>query len=223
MRKAGQWLQDGAELVGSLSGGDSQQGYSVALSNDGTTALVGGPYDNNRVGAVWVWTRSDEQWTLQAKLSATDYIQPQPGQGINVSLSADGNTAAIASISENAIWIWTRSGTEWSEQAKLVGAGGSGPQGYNVALSSDGGTLIDGGFGYLIAGSSTQIVGSTYVFTRAGDQWAQQGGELVDANGQSVSGSYAISGDGNTALIGSSTGSPVWTRLELLRSNLPCD
>ena len=39
----------------------------MALSADGNTALIGGPGDNDRVGAAWVFTRSGETWTQQGE------------------------------------------------------------------------------------------------------------------------------------------------------------
>ena len=45
------------------------QGTSVALSSDGSTALVGDPDDSLAIGATWVFTRSGGVWTTQgAKL-----------------------------------------------------------------------------------------------------------------------------------------------------------
>ena len=45
-------------------------GYSVALSADGNTALIGGPGDNGGAGAAWVFTRSGSAWAQQgAKLT----------------------------------------------------------------------------------------------------------------------------------------------------------
>ena len=47
--------QLGAKLVGTGAAGHAQQGYSVALSFTGATALIGGPYDDNSAGAAWVF------------------------------------------------------------------------------------------------------------------------------------------------------------------------
>ena len=54
-RANGGWTQKGNKLVGSGAVGGSDQGESVALSADGTTALVGGDFDNNNAGATWVF------------------------------------------------------------------------------------------------------------------------------------------------------------------------
>jgi len=51
-RSGGVWTQQGEKLVGAGAAGSTFQGYSVALSADGNTALVGGFLDNNQTGAV---------------------------------------------------------------------------------------------------------------------------------------------------------------------------
>jgi uncharacterized protein (TIGR03437 family) len=57
-RGNGVWSQQGAEFSGSgTAGGDALQGTSVAVTADGTTALVGGPADNGSFGAAWAFTR----------------------------------------------------------------------------------------------------------------------------------------------------------------------
>jgi hypothetical protein len=60
-RSGGVWTQQGSVLVGSSATGAAQQGDAVALSRDGHTIAVGGPYDNYNgssggyVGAAWVF------------------------------------------------------------------------------------------------------------------------------------------------------------------------
>jgi hypothetical protein len=128
------------------------QGWSVALSADGNTAIVGGPDDNNNIGAAWVFARSGSTWSQQgSKLLASD-AAPPTGLGSSVALSADGNTAVIGGWLDNnetgAIWVFTRSGGVWSQQGlKLVGSNavGAALQGFSVALSGDGTTAIVGG------------------------------------------------------------------------------
>jgi FG-GAP repeat len=57
IRSADVWSEQD-ELVGTGAAGNAMQGTSVALSADGNTAIVGGPGDNDRIGAAWVLTRS---------------------------------------------------------------------------------------------------------------------------------------------------------------------
>ena len=82
----------GPKLVGAGAVGGSGQGSSVALSSDGSTALVGGAYDDTS-GAAWVFTRSSGPWTQQGdKLVGTGMAGSGAFQGASVALSADGNT-----------------------------------------------------------------------------------------------------------------------------------
>jgi lipocalin len=207
-----QFTQQGEPLVGTGSDPYSYvyQGYSVALSADGNTAIVGGPYDNgfdaSGVGAVWVYTRSSGVWTQQgAKLVGTDAVG-QAQQGYSVALSADGNTAIVGGPNDNsatgAAWVFTRSGGVWTQQgAKLVGidAVGNARQGNSVTLSADGNTAIVGG------PNDNSNAGAVWVYTRSNGGWTQQGAKLVGtgAVGNARQGnSVTLSADGNTAIVG---------------------
>jgi hypothetical protein len=102
---------------------------------------------------------------------------------------------------------------------KLVGAGASGTsyqgtsyQGTSVALSADGETAIVGGPGPNNAdrARSSRIgpVGAVWVFTRKAGVWAQEGNKLTGTTSEDAGGlwsqgaSVALSGDGNTAIVG---------------------
>jgi uncharacterized protein YdbL (DUF1318 family) len=106
-----QFTQQGPELVGTGALGDAEQGYSVSLSGDGTTAIVGGPNDNGGAGAAWVYTRSGGVWSQQAKLVAKGAVG-NSAQGYSVSLSGDGNTAIIGGPHDNgdagAAWVFVQ-------------------------------------------------------------------------------------------------------------------
>jgi FG-GAP repeat len=152
------WRQQ-AKLVGTGFVGAPMQGYSVSISDDGNTVIVGGPLDNLDAGAAWVFTRSYGVWSQQGpKLVGTDVIGPFQLQGNSVSLSSDGNTAVSGGFADDnnmgAAWVFTRSDGVWNQKAKLVGTGaiftpGSLPggveQGTSVAISGDGSTVLSGG------------------------------------------------------------------------------
>jgi hypothetical protein len=215
-RSGGMWTQQGGKLVGTGAVPNPQvahqvdQGHSVAVSGDGNTAILGGPYDNNFAGAAWVFTRSGAVWTQQGnKLVGTGTVGTQIDRGFSVALSADGNTAIVGGFFDNygagAAWVFTRSGGVWTQQGnKLVGTGavvGNPPieLSFSVALSADGNTAILGGDG------DNNGAGAAWVFTRSGEMWTQQGGKLTGTGAVGVAGqgsAVAVSGDGNTAILG---------------------
>jgi uncharacterized repeat protein (TIGR01451 family) len=204
-RSGGVWSQQGPKLVGSGSVGNASQGWSVALSADGNTAIVGGVTDDTSVGAAWVWTRSGGAWSQQGPKLVGSGAVGNAAQGWSVGLSADGNTAIVGGPSDaGAAWVWTRSGGVWTQQGpKLVGSGavGTANQGYSVALSADGNTALVGG-----PADNNGLIGAAWVWTRSGGVWSQQGAKLV---GSGAAGSFveqgisvSLSADGNTALVG---------------------
>jgi FG-GAP repeat len=192
----------GSEVVGGLA----EQGTSVALSGDGDTALIGGPADASETGATWVFTRSGSSWTQQGKkLVGTETVGEKGGQGQSVALSADGATALIGGPGDHgaigAAWVFTRSGSSWTQQQKLVGEDPStGPeQGHSVSLSDSGDTALIGG------PDDNTSLGAAWLFTRSGSVWSEQGAKLVGTGSVPFSSQgwdVALSGDGATALIG---------------------
>jgi hypothetical protein len=102
--------------------------------------------------------------------------------------------------------VFTRSGTTWTQQGpKLVGTGGGKHawQGDSVALSDDGNTALVGGPN---ASSGPSIVGAAWVFTRSRGRWTQQGAVLLGTVKRYLGSIVALSGDGNTALVGGGRG-----------------
>ncbi len=192
-RSAGAWTQQGPKLVGSGAVGDAGQGWSVALSADGNTAIIGGPGDNSGAGAAWVFTRSGAQWTQTgAKLVGTGVVA-KANQGWAVALSSDGNTAAVGGPGDNngvgAVWVFTRAAGAWKQQGvKLVGTGAVGlpGQGSSVALSGDASTLIAGG------PQDNDGSGGVWVFTQSAGKWTQQGNKLA---GSTPTSAFSIQGN----------------------------
>jgi hypothetical protein len=56
-QSGGIWSQQGPKLVGIGAVGGAQQGWSVSLSGDGNTAIVGGLSDDSDAGAAWVFAQ----------------------------------------------------------------------------------------------------------------------------------------------------------------------
>jgi hypothetical protein len=185
-----QFVQQSPRLSGTDAVGAAQQGTSVALSADGNTAIVGAPYDNNGMGAAWVYTRTNGIWAQQGtKLVGTGGL----AQGQYVALSADGNTAMVAS---NTIWVFTRSGGVWQQQGDPILPTSGGP----LALSADGNTAI-------VANADAGCNGfdGASVITRTNGQWTVEGilcEPRVVTSPVSQGAAVALSADGNTALVG---------------------
>jgi FG-GAP repeat/IPT/TIG domain len=198
-------IQQGEKLTGGGETGNGLFGYSVALSGDGDTAVIGAPFDNGSTGAAWVFVRSGATWSEQGeKLTAAGEVG-QGAFGHSVTVSGDGETAVIGAPFDSgnvgAAWVFTRSGATWTQGEKLTGTEelGAGLFGYSVALSGDGDTAVVGGNG------DNASVGAAWVFVRSGATWSEQGEKLTGAGevGQGAFGdSVAVSGDGVTAVVG---------------------
>jgi uncharacterized protein (TIGR03437 family) len=193
--------------------GISEIGYSVALSQDGNTALIGCPADSAGVGAAWVFVRANGVWSQQGGKLVGASATGMAMQGYSVALSADGNTAIsggpadgfLGGSSIGAAWVFTRRSGAWDQGTKLIGNTTAGVrQGLAVAISGDGNTALVGGpYG----------VGGAWVFVRTGSGWSQQAGPLAGANADKFSGdgmSLSLNADGNVAIIGGPGANNAW-------------
>jgi hypothetical protein len=209
-RSGGVWSQLGTKLL--PTNGNSQFGTSVALSSDGSTALIGGELDSGQVGAAWVFVRSGSTYAVQTKLTGGGEVGP--GQfGHSVSLSADGNTALIGGpddqgasnpgVTGGAAWVFTRSGSTWTQQGSKISpavapnATNQSTFGTAVSLSADGNTAFIGG------PADNAGLGAVWVYTRSGVTWTPlQRLAANDVGTTGFGGAVDISAGGSTAVIG---------------------
>ncbi len=213
-RTGGLWTEQ--QQITASGGADLDLfGFSVALSSDGNTAIVGALLDdigaNENQGSATIFTRNGSVWTEQQQITASvgaaqDYF------GSSVALSSDGNTAIVgaqfddigANGNQGSATIFTRTAGVWTEQQQITASGGAAGDffGSAVALSSDGNTAIVGAHFDDIGANPNQ--GSATIFTRIEGVWSEQqqitaaDGAAIDLFGFSV----ALNSDGNTALVG---------------------
>jgi hypothetical protein len=207
-----------------MSGDGDTMVVGAPYESGGSTGVNGNQDDNGAYasGAVYVFVRQGSTWVQQAYVKASNAEQSDHF-GASVALSRDGNTLAATAHWESsaatgvngnqhdnsirqagAVYVFTRTGTTWTQQAYVKasntgrpGVGdvpGDGDQfGYSVALSGDGDTLAVGaisedsaaqqidppsrGAGGTSADQeddSQQSAGAVYVYARSGGTWTQQ-------------------------------------------------
>jgi hypothetical protein len=228
---------DGDEFASSvaLSGDGSTLAVGAYLEDSNATGVGGNQADNSapNSGAVYVFARRDGVWSQQAYVKASNTSTFNAYFGFSVALSGDGDTLAVGAIGENssatgidgdqadnwardsgAVYVFTRDGGVWSQQAYVKASNTAVGDlfGASVGLSGDGNTLavgatgedssatgIDGNQADNAAGES----GAAYVFSRDGGVWSQQA--YVKASNTGVGDGFghrvALSRDGSTLAV----------------------
>jgi hypothetical protein len=217
-----------------LSADGSTLAVSALLEDSAATGIGGNQADNTsaNAGAVYVYTRAGTTWTQQAYVKASN-TGAGDTFGSDVALSADGSTLAVgasredsaasgvggnqdssATMDSGAVYVFTRAGTSWSQQAyvKASNPGANDRFGDDLALSADGATLVVAalledsaatGIDGNQADDSAMDAGAVYVFTRAGTLWTQQAYVKASNTGAGDTfGEVALSGDGSTLAVG---------------------
>ena len=169
-----------------------QSGVGVAVSGDTVVLGADGHPEGDNTGAAYVFVRSGTSWSQQAKLLASD---GEVADQFGISVAVAGDTAVVgATVDDNhtgSAYVFVRSGTVWSQQAKLLGSGATSHFGLSVAVSGD--TAVVGGGDLDGVGGS----GAAWVFVRSGTSWSQQAKMLPSdgAQGDQFGGRVAVSGD----------------------------
>ena len=158
---AASWAQVGSGgLIPSNEIGDGNFGWSVSISDDASTVLVGAPQDNGNKGAAWTFVFvAGVGWVQGSTIHANDESS-QGYFGWGVALSGDttasprsgsaviGGPADVGPTSAGAIWRFEANSDGWFQENSALrpsDSTGGALFGYGVALSSDGNTALVGG------------------------------------------------------------------------------
>jgi hypothetical protein len=218
-----------------LSADGSTLAVGVRYEDSGAIGIGGNQTDNSapNAGAVYVFIRNGTMWSQQAYLKASN-TDADDNFGTAVALSADGSTLAVGAVLEDsaatgiggnqadnsamnagAVYVFTRSGVTWSQQAYVKASNASAGDifGAYVALSADGSIMAvsaeyegsaASGINGNQADNSAPEAGAAYVFTRDGITWSQQA--YVKASntgaGDSFGAPVALSADGSMLAVG---------------------
>lgn len=191
-------------------------GFSVALSNDGSTAAIGAPSTNSSDGAAYVYTQSGGSWPTTPNGSFTDPLGTNgDGFGHAVALSGNGSSLLSGAPGTKAgslpccvgdAYVYTENHGTWPSLpsqsfANPQGTTAQAQFGSSVALSGDGTIALIGAE----AGSSN-ATNAAYVFASSSGIWsgtaAHTFADPTTNTAENYGASVALSNDGSTALIG---------------------
>ena len=205
-------------------------GQSLSLSNTASSneyAIIGAHNDSTAgdgAGAAYIFMRAarascentnDVTWGVMQKLQAPDAASSDHF-GLSVSLASDGAYAAAGApgyngesgVDSGAVYIYHRSGSSWTFQAKLEASDARYLDffGVSVSLSAAGDYVLIGS--YRDADKTGSRAGAVYVFARTGTSWNFQA-KLVGegAHGDGFGCSVSLSGTAEYALVGTYAGS----------------
>ena len=213
-----------AYLKASNSDDGDWSGSGVAVSGDtvvmaarnedsAATGIAGNQVDNSATdsGAAYVFIRTGGVWIQQAYLKGSN---TKAGDRFGYWVDMEGDTLVVGAPLEDgtgAVYIFTRTGGVWSEQASVKASNGRADDwfGSSVALSGD--TLVVGarfedsaarGVAGNQSDTSAPDSGAAYVFTRTGGIWTQQA--YIKASNTRAGDHFGFSVDvsGNTLVVG---------------------
>ena len=197
------WIQQ-VKLFDTKTASEDQFGTAVDISKN--LAIVGARQDDDagrNSGAAYIFGRRKDDWIQQAKLVPND---GQTGDVFGYSVAISAETSIIGAYGDDdaapeggSAYVFVRSGTDWIQQAKLIGNDTASLDHFGATVALDRNTAIIGAHGRDQNGIDS---GAAYIFVRSGTVWIQQA-KLAPTDGlegDRFGFSAAISGD--TAIIG---------------------
>jgi hypothetical protein len=209
-----------------LDDGAAGDSFGAAVDISGGTAIVGAPHrdvdGNADSGAAYVFTRSNDVWTLQGTLTADD---GGPGDRFGYSVSVDGSTAIVGaptgwadgpaggarsggaartlplSDGPGAAYVFVRSNGSWSQQQKLEASDAERDDQFGVSVALDMDTAVVGASRKDEIGAEN--AGAAYVYTQTGAIWTEEQKLLPNNSAENNFFGCAVDVGGETILVGS--------------------
>jgi len=188
----GFWYQR-AKLVATDATADDWFGMAVAI--DGDTVVVGAPDDGPSVGSAYVFTRSGDTWSQQAKITGPSTMI---GDYFGMALDLDAGTLAIGSESHGtggAVFVYTGAGASWALQQEFTGTD-------TVSGNRFGGDVKVAGDTIVVGAIYHASNGAAYVFTRAAGVWSERTQLVADDGSATDQFGDSISISGGTIAVG---------------------
>jgi len=161
------WSQQ-AKLTPNDASSNDEFGWSVSLY--GNTLVVGARFDNDNgddSGSAYVFTREDDMWTEQAKLIASDGAE---GDYFGASVSIAGDNILVGAWGKDTsgggdalgcAYLYTRSGSTWTEKAKITASDGAAEDRFGFAVAVSETTAVVGSY---LNDSNGKDSGAAYAF-----------------------------------------------------------
>jgi FG-GAP repeat protein len=145
-----------------------------------------------------VFVRSGTTWSPQATLTASDGA---PFHYFGAAVAMSGSTAVIGGYGAfgtfaGAAYVFTRSGTTWTQKKKLTASDAGAGDHLGQAVAIDGSTIVAGALGH---SSST---GAAYIFVGSGTTWTQQAKLTASAGAPNDIFGASVAISGQNALVG---------------------
>lgn len=203
-----------AILQGSDTGNSDKFGWSLAC--DGTTLVVGAPgaSSGSGPGAVYIFNKGSSGWVQSQKLTASGGSN---GDNFGWSVALYENTIAVGAkwksydgtdTRSGGVYIFTKSGTTWSQQGGVIEAPTPCKDHYfGTSVSLSGSTLAVGEPnsvepGLICSHAGGGYYGAVYIYTTNGSSWSYKKTITASDYAQNNYFGEAVSLDSGTIAIG---------------------
>ena len=196
------WVQE-AKIVASDRAADDNFGLSVSIHGD--YVIVGAFNDDGGRGSAYIFKRSGTTWIQEKKIVASDRAADDRF-GLSVSIHGDYVIAGAYNddVFQGSAYVFKRTGTNWTQESKIVSPVRSGEAfGISAAISSEY-AIVGAYFNAENADGSNFMFssGAAYIFKRTGTTWVLQTKAVAADRSREAHFGVSVALDGDNAIIG---------------------
>jgi 6-phosphogluconolactonase (cycloisomerase 2 family) len=147
-------------------------GSHISVNEDSTYLVVGERGYSSWSGRMHVYTRSGSTWTLQHTFAPSNTTNTRNLSYGSINNAGDTILQTGNSSGNQKAFVWTRSGTTWTEQTILSPSDGVGSP--DRQFGSAGSINASGNIAAVGAYNDNSGVGAIYIFDRTGSTWTQR-------------------------------------------------
>ncbi len=176
-KPASGWVNAGYDALLVASDGEADDYFGGSVAVDGGTILIGANGNDDagsKSGSAYLFTRSGESWAEQSKITASD---AQSADNFGYAVDIAGDTVVVGasnfeSAGAEAIYLFTRSGSNWTEQGRLNHPDGQADSKFGLSVA------VDGSESYIMTGAMRGDAGSERVQKAAGAAYLYELGAI---------------------------------------------
>ena len=183
------------------NGGNSRKGghFGTAVSLSGSTVLVGAPttkQGSHAFGAAFIFINNGGVWTQQARLAPSKKSGEMYGTAVWLSANTAVFGATGANNGKGSVYVYTRTGTTWTQQNTITASGGVAGDLFGSSVSNEGSLVFVG------APAANSGGGKGYEFSKSGNNYSLINALVATDNAAGDNFGTSIGSDAGRIIVG---------------------
>lgn len=182
-------------------------GFRLSSDSNGDIIAMSAPFDSNGTVSIYEYDTINNNWNQKG--SDIEGDEPFDDFGESLSMSLDGNVVIIGAADNDdngqnsglaRVYEWNSVSNSWVQKGQTLKGLINNSFGYDVAINSNGNTIVISSIGFLIPDSYVNV----YEWDSINSSWIQKGSSIIGEDTfEKIGYSVSINSNGNIISLGS--------------------